>query len=604
MQSKFGIPTFSSRTIRASEQTPSPEQTRYADHVTPLQSQNASPSVQYNPSNKPSPITAHPLDEVSRRRYFGVSPRTSTGYTRTRLNRTSRETSPEAQENHTERQAQSVVQEPGQSRRYQQSNLSTSRTNRHQSFSGVTERQAQEAEKSRVDGTESTLSTTAPSTVWDELDDLKGRIRKLELTGKLPTSSAAAMSHASAERPRTATTTVTTISSSPKHGRKAASPLEPSESGRANQIRTLLQSALEKTEPILNKEVYKTLEATATDALALANMLGPSRPQSSGTSVVSGSGNPERQAQRKADSMCRSLTELCLALSDEKLISLPNQRPGSRDTTSNNRQANSAETESSTPTVSYRRSASHEPEEMRWPQNNRASGQLESRRNSRLSINAGSRLSQETNQTIPTPTYSTPPNHLSRASTTLRARRGQAEDDPNDRQSFISRPISRAMTEFGNSGPGHQRFSPRDRTSLQLNQTPEEQQQPRNSSLAQSALPLRRNYVSPSTQVPTASPSNIQPGFRRYGGVSASSTPGSAANNVSYDGPSDDSPLQQQRTQLRGPSSASRNPGRISDVQPLRSRTNSVGTRRFGLRSRQVTMNMDGRDGISPGYAE
>lgn len=472
----------------------------------------------------------------------------------------------------------------------------------------MAERPTQEAEKSRVDGTESTLSTTAPSTVWDELDDLKSRIRTLELTGKLPTSSAAAMSHISAERPRTATTTVTTISSSPKHGRKPASPpSESGDSGSANQIRTLLQSALEKTKPILNKDVYKALEATATDALALANMLGPSRPQSSGTSAVSGSANSERQARRKADSMCRSLTELCLALSDEKLISLPNQRPASRDTVSNNRQVDEAETESSTPTISYRRSASHEPEEMRWSHNNRASGQLEGRRNSRLSINttAGSRLSQEANHPVPTPTHSTPPTRLSRTSTGILTRRSQAEDESDGRQSFISRPLSRAMTELGNSGGAHQRFSPRDRTSLQHNPTPEEPS--RNSSLAQSAIPLRRNYVSPSTQVPTASPSNIQPGFRRYGGISASSTPGSGANNSPYDGPSDDSPLQQ-RTQLRGPSSASRNVGRFSDVQqqqqPLRSRTNSVGTRRFGLRTRQVTMNMDGRDGISAGNAD
>ncbi|KAK2767433.1 hypothetical protein FQN54_003589 [Arachnomyces sp. PD_36] len=516
------------------------------------------------------------------------------------MNRTSRETSPEPQPEH---QYQSVIPESGQTRRYQQSNLSASRTNRQQSLSDAAERAARETEKSRVDGTESTLSTTAPSTVWDELDDLKSRIRKLELTGKLPTSSAAAMSHVAAERPRTATTTVTTISSSPKHGRKAASPPpETSENGSAsNQIRPLLQSALEKAKPILNKEVYKALEATATDALALSNMLGPSGPQPSGMSVVSGSGNSERQARRKADSMCRSLTELCLALSDEKLISLPNQRPGSRDVSSTRQQGDGTETESNTPT--YRRSASHEPEEMRWSQNNRASGQLESRRNSRLSINTGgSRLSQDTNRTIPTPTHATPPNRLSRTSTALRSRRNQGDDDTDERQSFLSRPLSRARTDLGNSNTPQNRFSPRDRNSLQHNQTPEEPS--RNPSLAQSAIPLRRNYVSPSTQLPTAPHSNIQPGSRRYGGVSASSTPGQATNNTQYDGPSDESPLQQ-RTQLRGPSSASRPAGgRLSDVQPLRTRTNSMGTRRFGLRSRQVTMNLDGRDGIGAGNAE
>jgi len=79
-----------------------------------------------------------------------------------------------------------------------------------------------------AEGTESTVSTTAPSTVWDELEDLKSRIHRLELTGKLPATSGAAMSHASNERPATATTTVTTMSSSPKRGRgNSISPVEP-----------------------------------------------------------------------------------------------------------------------------------------------------------------------------------------------------------------------------------------------------------------------------------------------------------------------------------------------------------------------------------------
>ncbi len=68
------------------------------------------------------------------------------------------------------------------------------------------------------EGTESSASTAAPSTVWDELDDIKSRIHRLELTGKIPATSGAAMSRVSDERPPTATTTVTTISTSPKRG--------------------------------------------------------------------------------------------------------------------------------------------------------------------------------------------------------------------------------------------------------------------------------------------------------------------------------------------------------------------------------------------------
>ncbi|KAJ0338705.1 hypothetical protein COL922a_005295 [Colletotrichum nupharicola] len=61
-----------------------------------------------------------------------------------------------------------------------------------------------------VEGTEltTTASTTEPSTVWDELDDLKSRIHRLEMTGKLPKISGAVMSRTSDERPPTATNTV------------------------------------------------------------------------------------------------------------------------------------------------------------------------------------------------------------------------------------------------------------------------------------------------------------------------------------------------------------------------------------------------------------
>ncbi|ORX93488.1 hypothetical protein BCR34DRAFT_499855 [Clohesyomyces aquaticus] len=44
---------------------------------------------------------------------------------------------------------------------------------------------------SRADGTESLDSTGPPASVWDELDDLKSRIRKIEMGGKIPSTSAA-----------------------------------------------------------------------------------------------------------------------------------------------------------------------------------------------------------------------------------------------------------------------------------------------------------------------------------------------------------------------------------------------------------------------------
>ncbi|VUC22063.1 unnamed protein product [Clonostachys rosea] len=180
-----------------------------------------------------------------------------------------------------------------------------------------------------VEGTESTASTTAPSTVWDELDDLKSRIHRLELTGKLPSTSGAAVARLSEERPPTATTTVTTVSSSPKRivvaaqANDAASTLSTAQ----HDSFPVLHSALAKSKPFLNPEIYRALETAATDAMSLSSMMGTSGqpgPISSGASGIgTGSNITDRQLRRKADSVCRSLTELCVALGEDVAKSRP-----------------------------------------------------------------------------------------------------------------------------------------------------------------------------------------------------------------------------------------------------------------------------------------
>ncbi|PTB67446.1 hypothetical protein BBK36DRAFT_1196681 [Trichoderma citrinoviride] len=163
-----------------------------------------------------------------------------------------------------------------------------------------------------AEGTESTTSTNAPSTVWDELDELKSRIHRLELTGKLPPTSAAAVIKASEERPPTATTTVTTMSLSP---RKSAAGQQTdagsSTTSSQREAHTNLHSALSKIKQILSPEVYRALETAANDALALSSMMGSA-------SVVGGGGSgiTDRQLRRRTDSVCRSLTELCIALGE------------------------------------------------------------------------------------------------------------------------------------------------------------------------------------------------------------------------------------------------------------------------------------------------
>ncbi|KAL7627015.1 hypothetical protein AAE478_003791 [Parahypoxylon ruwenzoriense] len=170
-----------------------------------------------------------------------------------------------------------------------------------------------------VEGTDSTTSTAAPSTVWDELDDLKSRIHRLELTGKLPPTSGAAMSRASDERPPTAHTNATTLSASPKRG--SGSAIQGSDTnGTQKDSHPLLHSALLKSKGFISAEAFEALETAANDALTLSSMMGtagqPGPISSGASSIGSGTTITDRQLRRKADSICRSLTELCLALSE------------------------------------------------------------------------------------------------------------------------------------------------------------------------------------------------------------------------------------------------------------------------------------------------
>ncbi|KAI9849477.1 MAG: hypothetical protein M1837_004097 [Sclerophora amabilis] len=280
-------------------------------------------------------VSAHPLDESSSRsRFLENAPHGSVSAPReapkSAINAKAHQLGA-----HRQSLPDASTANPYRSHRYRQSNLSYTFPQNPSGppppppppldRAGVSLDQDASPSTPRVDGTESTVSTTAPSTVWDELDDLKSRIRKLELTGKLPSSSGAAMSNASGDRPRTATTTVTTVSSSPKQGRLNS--VSPSESGiggsAAANVHPLLHASLAKSRTLLDAEVYRALETTASDALSLAALMGGSGIRSSGASAIGYGVPPDRQIRRKAESMCRSLTELSIALCDEKTGSAP-----------------------------------------------------------------------------------------------------------------------------------------------------------------------------------------------------------------------------------------------------------------------------------------
>lgn len=498
----------------------------------------------FNPrSSAASAVSAHPLDDSRRQRYFSSGTRTHTVRAPSTTGRADRESSPELPSNTSHR-----ANNDSGTRSYRRSNLSAFRSERVVPSLEAQERPRYvEQNMTRVEGTESTMSTTAPSTVWDELDELKSRIRKLELTGKLPSSSAAAMS--TDERPQTATTTVTTMSSSPKHGKASISVLDSAIDGVSATVHPLLHEALRKARPVISVDIYQKLETTASDALQLASVLGAGL-QYGNASVIGASSSTERQLRRKADSMCRGLTELTIALSarPKSPTLLQPFRPSSREGGSHFGQT--------PPTTSYNvdsatrsgRRLSRDVEDSRPLVKSRVHSRLETRRASLLH---NSMINSPQDYSSPDAAFHTPPSaqsqnqkqpisssRLERAATRIRSRRdaGAADgvDDSENENSPSVRPVSRARTEVG------LRYrSARDRTSLGREYTSshplpsfvrkgdEPDAQRSLSIIPSSGLPTRRPYTSSNVNggssglpSPATPGDNIQPGYRRYASTS------------------------------------------------------------------------------------
>ena len=354
--------------------------------------------------------------------------------------------------------------------------------------------------RDRGDGTESTVSTTAPSTVWDELDDLKSRIRKIELTGNLPPNSHAAMSNVYGDRPGTATTTMTTVSSSPKRrqGVNASPVASTTEEPHTAHLHPLLQSALSKARFAINPDLYKALEATSSDALALAAMTGGKGSQ--GGAAFPNSNLIDRKMRRKADNMCRSITELCIALTENVLQSEDADRvhPG------NSATANSIAQRSQDPRIS--RAVSEDPD---FRASSRVMNRFEARRTSLLatsSFGVPSRRNSPQSSPLPTPTQERPPipNKLDRTSSVIRRR------DEDSESNISRRPLSRGAPETGSHRPSPQTRTSREYTS----QHPMPTISHRLPSV-QSSVPQRKTYF-PSSFVQSPNTPNVQSGNRRY----------------------------------------------------------------------------------------
>ena len=462
-------------------------------------------------SNQQSPIrdrtyaaSAHPLDQRSKYRYSGLTAKASFTDQRTGSGLIHDRSDANAQAHGRQLSFPNAKSRPHP--RYERHSNLTPATNGHYSspLAGRSDQKAhQESEPStpRAEGTDSTLSTTAPSTVWDELDDIKSRIRKLEVTGTIPPSSGATLSNGYGDRPRTATTTVTTASLSPAldQSKGIAPQMHSAGEGDLASIHPLLHSALAKTKTSISPNTYNALEATAIDALTLALMASSAGAENyliNPNSTINGMAVIDRQLRRKADNMCRSLTELCIALSEEESEKDTNG-VGSRPGSSNNAVSARQQREDSAEDSRLQRGSSLDPE---FRPGSRIMNRLESRRTSILGLHANY-SPKERPQDVPIPPHGSRPIASRQGSNSTVLLRRQTNDD--EAHNHV-RPVSRAMTEI--------RPSPRERTSREYTSQHPLPSQPKRSPSVQSSQPARRSYFltqSPST--PT-----IQPGNRRY----------------------------------------------------------------------------------------
>lgn len=289
--------------------------------------------------------------------------------------------------------------------------------------------------------TESHGSTGPAASVWDELDELKTRIKKIELGGgKTPATSNAAVAQASAERPRTANTTATTVSSSPHQHRKlSGSPSESTVDAPTNKVHPLLRDALAKAKQHTTHSVYRALETTATEAMTLAEMAGSTGMLSSAASVYSGAGAADRQVRRKADNLCRSLTELCIALCDTKSsLASPAIRSSA---------ATAAAAAARRPSVQVNGEDTGSVVSFSGVSPSRALERIEARRTSMLSASTSQRpTSRDTNGSNDPLNAS----RMQRASTSMNRTRRQsdADADGEEDEDDTLRAPSRAMTDF------------------------------------------------------------------------------------------------------------------------------------------------------------
>ena len=226
-----------------------------------------------------------------------------------------------------------------------------------------------------------------------KMPDAKSHLHRLDHSRTFQ-SSGGTGSNGSGERPRTATTTVTTVSSSPKVALGSNLGIADPRLGgpEASNIHPLLHQSLDRCKPILSPTLYRALSNAASDALEMAvSSRGGGNGSVYANSSATGGIASDRQLRRRADNLCRNLTDLCIAL-----IESSPESANRASALANRRQSRELSAPPQIPEARsvYSRQASVEPgERERRPTPSRALERVEARRASLMSTQHAGRLS-------------------------------------------------------------------------------------------------------------------------------------------------------------------------------------------------------------------
>ncbi|KAI9672864.1 MAG: hypothetical protein M1831_000300 [Alyxoria varia] len=189
-------------------------------------------------------------------------------------------------------------------------------------------------------GIDSEMSNSVASGVWEELEELKSRIKHLEYGGgRSRPRGTSILRDQHNERPGTR------HSQSETPRRELLSPVPTSLSRRGSnsgELHPLLRSAMMKTKSYLDPSSYQFLEGSAHDALELAALSRATCQEndSKDDDAFNELAMSQKRIVWKADNLCRNLTDYCISL-NENYLNSPSNRRGTNSQSSSQEEASS-----------------------------------------------------------------------------------------------------------------------------------------------------------------------------------------------------------------------------------------------------------------------